>query len=109
LIHQVAKIEQQEVRWHIAQLFGRLTLAPHERELVLQVLSEYLTDRSKIVKTCAMQALADLAEQDAALRPAILSQLEVLTATGSPAMQSRGRKLLAKLKQHTPSRIKSEQ
>ena len=50
-----------------------------------------------IVKTFSMQALADIAEQDADLRPSILMQLQELTRTGSPAMQSRGRKLLARL------------
>jgi hypothetical protein len=44
-----------------------------------------------------MQALADLAEKDADLRPSIAIQLQELTRTGSPAMQSRGRRLLAKL------------
>lgn len=40
------------------------------------------------------EALADLAEQDPALRPEIIAKLETLTATGSPAMRNRGRKLL---------------
>lgn len=44
-----------------------------------------------------MQALADIAFVDAELRPTIIIQLERLTRTGSPAMQSRGRKLLAQL------------
>lgn len=98
LIQQVAHIDQQEVCWHVAQLFSRLELTPNERPAVLHVLSTYLNHPSKIVKTCAMQALADLAEQDAALQPSIVAQLETLTASGSPAMQSRGRKLLAHLK-----------
>ena len=41
--------------------------------------------------------LADIAEKDADLRPSIVVQLQELTRTGSPAMQSRGRKLLARL------------
>lgn len=98
LIQQVSQIKQQEVCWHVAQLFSRLELTSAERGAVLQVLSTYLTHPSKIVKTFAMQALADLAVQDASLRPGIIDQLEKLTATGSPAMQSRGRKLLAQLK-----------
>jgi hypothetical protein len=98
LLQQVAHIEQPEVRWHVAQLFSRLTLEPAEYPVVLAILAKYLTDQSKIVKTCAMQALAHLAEQEARLRPGIISQLETLTASGSPAMQSRGRKLLARLK-----------
>lgn len=99
LIQQISQIEQQEVCWHVAQLFSRLELTPAERHAVWQVLSTYLTHSSKIVKTFAMQALADLAAQDAGLYPVIVNQLEKLTLTGSPAMQSRGRKLLARLTQ----------
>jgi hypothetical protein len=57
----------------------------------------YLADNSKIVRTCTMQALADLAERNPALRQEVVPLLEELTITGSPAMQSRGRKLLARL------------
>ena len=101
LIGQVARIDQQEVRWHMAQLFSRLELIPKERRAVVAILSDYLKDESKIVKTFSMQALADIAEQDADLREPIIRQLEELTRTGSPAMQSRGRKLLAKLARPT--------
>ncbi len=98
LIRKVAKVNQQEVRWHVAQLFSRLELSKAERRAVVAILSDYLQDESKIVKTFAMQALADIAGQDAGLRAPIVKQLEALTRTGSPAMKSRGRKLLAKLK-----------
>jgi HEAT repeat protein len=97
LIRQVARIDQQEIRWHVAQMLSRLNLTRAERRRVVDLLAEYLKDQSKIVKTFAMQALADIAEQDADLRPSIVKQLQELTRTGSPAMQSRGRKLLAKL------------
>lgn len=97
LLQQVAKIEQQEVRWHVAQLFSRLKLAPEERRAVVEILHNYLNDKSRIVKTFSMQALADIAEQDAGLRAPIIKQLQELTRTGSPAMQARGKKLLAKL------------
>lgn len=98
LLRQVAKIEQQEVRWHAAQLFPRLPLTKAERGAVVKILHTYLTDKSGIVRTFAMQALADLAEQDESLRAPVIAQLEELTRTGTPAMQSRGRKLLAQLK-----------
>jgi hypothetical protein len=98
LIQRVAKIEQPEVRWHAAQMFARLTLTPRERRVVVAILREYLNDASSIVKTFSMQALADIAAQDAALCPAIIKQLEKLTRTGTPAMQARGRKALAKLR-----------
>jgi len=98
LIQQVAKIEQQEVRWHVAQLFSRLKLTSKERRVVVEILRNYLNDKSKIVKTFSMQALADIAEQEVELRNPIIKQLKKLTRTGSPAMKSRGEKLLATLK-----------
>lgn len=98
LIAEVAQINQQEVRWHVAQMFCRLELNGHDRKAVLQILLGYLRDESKIVKTFSMQALADLAEGDVSLRPQVTDLLEELTRTGSPAMKSRGRKLLKKLK-----------
>lgn len=62
-------------------------------------LLEKLTGKSKIVKTFAMQTLADIAAQDSDLRPQIITRLEELTSSGSPAMKSRGRKLIARLQE----------
>ena len=97
LIQQVAKINQQEIRWHFAQMFPRLELSKEEQAVVVEILLDYLDDKSKIVKTSSMQALADLAERDASLRLKVIKLLEELTRTGSPAMRSRGRKLLEQL------------
>jgi len=100
LIQQVAKIDQQEVRWHVAQMFPRLELSGEERAVVVEILLDYLNNKSKIVKTFSMQTLADFAERDADLRPKVIQLLEELTTTGSPAMKSRGRKLLEKLNRY---------
>ncbi|HXV42386.1 MAG TPA: hypothetical protein VEC96_04950 [Anaerolineae bacterium] len=97
LIEQVANIDQQEVRWHVAQMLPRLELSEAERARSVEILMDYLNDKSKIVKTFAMQALADLAEREAKLRPQVIKLLAELTQTGSPAMKSRGRKLLNRL------------
>lgn len=99
LLTEVAVCEQQEVRWHVAQLLPRLALSPAERRQALAILQSYLSDQSKIVKTFAMQALADLAMQEPALKPEVIPVLKELTATGSPAMRSRGRKLLKMLEE----------
>lgn len=99
LIRQVAVIEQQEVRWHVAQMIPRLELSDQERTVVVEILMDYLDDMSKIVVTFSMQALADLALEDPGLRPRVIAALERLTATGSPAMRSRGRKLLQSMSQ----------
>lgn len=91
------KEEQQEVRWHLAQLLPRLELGARERRDVVEVLKRYLTDKSSIVRTFAMQALADIGARDSRLRGPILERLRELTRTGSPAMKSRGRRLLVQL------------
>jgi hypothetical protein len=97
VIRLAAIAKQQEVRWHLAQLLSRLELSALERRRVVEILAEYFTDTSRIVKTFAMQALADIAAQDSELRTPITERLRKLTQTGSPAMKSRGRKLLVRL------------
>ena len=98
LIHHVARSDQQEVRWHVAQMFSRLNLTPKERRVVVETLIRFLDDRSRIVKTFSMQALADIAQQEPTLRTPVVRLLATLTRTGSPAMKSRGRRLLTQLR-----------
>lgn len=94
LLTKVAHINQQEIRWHAAQLFSRVEWTRAERSRIITILQDYLKDKSSIVRTCAMQALGDIAMNDAKLRRSILKQLKELTETGTPAMQARGKKLL---------------
>lgn len=91
--------EQQEVRWHLAQLLSRVELNRPERRRVVAIMSAYLKDKSRIVRTFSMQTLADIAARDPELRGSIVRRLAGLTRSGSPAMKSRGRKLLERLKQ----------
>lgn len=99
LLDLMAGSDQQEVRWHVAQMLPRLDLNEEERPMAVGILLGYLHDESRIVKTFSMQALAELAERDAILRPQVIQWLEQFTATGSPAMKSRGQRLLARLRQ----------
>jgi hypothetical protein len=99
VLTKVAAIGQQEVRWHVAQLLPRLALTPPHRARAITILRGFLDDDSEIVRTCAMQALADLAEHDEQMRAWVRPLLAELTRTGTPAMRSRGRKLLARLEQ----------
>jgi hypothetical protein len=96
LIGLLAETTEQELRWHLAQIVPRLSVTTDERHRIVSVLRDYLDDRSSIVKTFAMQALADLAIVDAALWPETKMLLEELTCSGTPAMRARGRKLLAR-------------
>jgi hypothetical protein len=97
LVGEYARCEQKEVRWHVAQMLPRLRWNTREQQQVYDILTVYLRDSSSIVKTFAMQALADLTTQAPKLRPAVLRRLLDFTAHGTPAMRARGRKLIANL------------
>jgi len=95
LIRELATTDQKEIRWHLAQMIPRLELNAQQRRHVNRALLSYLTDRSSIVRTFAMQALVDIAKDAPTLMPAVRRRIIKLTNTGTPAMRARGRKLLA--------------
>ena len=97
LLGLMADATQQELRWHLAAMVPRLPLNPKECKLTVSLLNGYLEDRSSIVKTFALQGLADLAQADAALRPSVVEMLREATRSGTPAMKARSRKLLIRL------------
>ena len=97
LLTHLARETQRQLRWHVAPMLARLQLGAEEQKHVVSLLLGYLTDSSSIVKTLAMQALADLATRDQALRPVVLLHLQELVVTGTPAMKARGKKLLRNL------------
>jgi len=97
LIEQATMSIQKEVRWHLAQVLPRLKLNQEEKAQVVDLLLSYTRDGSSIVKTFAMQALADIGMQNPNLRTSILTHLRKLTESGTPAMKARGRKLLEML------------
>lgn len=72
---------------------------------MLKILLGHLRDENKIVKTFAMQALADLATADARLRPQIVHLCGELTTTGRPGMKSHDKKLLKQLQKQSAYRI----
>jgi hypothetical protein len=98
LLSIAAGEEQIEVRWHMASMLPRLRLIPSERAAAVDVLHVYLKDSSSIVKTFAMQGLADFALRDSNLSERVMPVIEELTAIGTPAMRARGRKLLTALR-----------
>ena len=97
LLGLMAEAQQQELRWHLAAMVPRLELDSKERELVRSLLNSYLEDRSSIVKTCALQALADLAAQQSSIRPGVIEILRQAVRNGTPAMKARSRRLLLEL------------
>jgi hypothetical protein len=101
LLYEVAMSEQAEVRWHVAQMLPRLKVTADEQALAVEILLSYLNDSSRIVKTSALQALADFALRDAKLHEPVIDLLTNVLQSGSPAMKARGRKLLARLTEQT--------
>jgi HEAT repeat protein len=59
LLGLLTEAEQIELRWHLAAMIPRLCLTPAERQRAAAALHRYLEDRSSIVKTLALQALAE--------------------------------------------------
>jgi hypothetical protein len=96
LLRLATESGQQEIRWHLAQILPRLPLAADERRALVATFRAYLRDQSSIVKTCALQALADLAVADSSLRRTVRATIRARMVDGTPAMQARGRKLLTK-------------
>jgi hypothetical protein len=101
LLNTIANIDQQEVRWHVAQMIPRLNLTPTERVRALGILFAYFSLKSKIVRTFALQALVSLSYNDSDLRRRVIRILRDVIETGSPALKARGKKLLEQLRRAT--------
>jgi hypothetical protein len=94
LLGLASEATQAELHWHLALLLPRLTLTKSERERARTTLQRYLSDRSSIVKTCALQGMAELSKGEAQEEAEMLDLLEQVTRTGTPAMKARSRKLM---------------
>lgn len=97
LLGLMAETGEQELRWHLAVMVPRLPLNAKERQLAISSLNGYLEDRSSIVKTFALQGLADLALGDLSIRSRVIEILRQSARNGTPAMKARSRKLLGDL------------
>jgi len=99
LLDLMVEVKEKEVRWHVAVMVPRLLLNAKERKLVVSVLNDYLEDDSSIVKTFALQGLADLTRDDPSLRPRVMELLREAARNGTAAMKARSRKLLLHLEE----------
>ena len=96
LLSLLGEAREQELRWHLAVIVPRLALNFNERQRAMSLLNGYLQDSSSIVKTFALQGLADLARDDAS-RSSVTRILREASRRGTPAMKARSRKLLREL------------
>jgi hypothetical protein len=97
LLGLMAEADQAELRWHLAVLVPRLPLSSKERRLVSSLLKSYLQDCHSIVKTLALQGLANMAHTDPSIRMEVKEMLQQAAKSGTPAMRARSRKLLKAL------------
>lgn len=95
----MAEAVEPELRWHLALMVSRLPLSIRERPVAASLLVEYLKDHSSIVRTFALQGLAELAlkSDDADLRFQVTEILRQAVRGGTPAMKARSRKLLKQM------------
>lgn len=98
IISILSSVEQQEVCWHMAQVAPRLEYTAEEEDQIIEILKRYLLHKSKIVRVSAMESLAIIAKKNCSILDEVIKTIIKQTENGSPAIQSRGRKLLQRLK-----------
>jgi len=94
LLGLMIEAQEKELRWHLAVMVPRMELTIKEGAGVMNVLSAYLGDKSSIVKTFALQGMADLAAVEPSLQSRVIEILQEASRNGSAAMKTRSRKLL---------------
>lgn len=98
MLHLLATSQQQEVRWHVAQMLPRMALTSAQRRVVTRTLGRWLAqDRSTIVRVFALQALADFAMSSARPHAAMIRQIRCAAASKAPALVARAKQLTQQL------------
>lgn len=94
LLDLIETATQNEVRWHLAPILTRLDLLPDEVEDLAETFSRWFRRAdSRIVRTAALQGMADLAFRDARLIAEALKMTEQALSSPIPALKTRARKL----------------
>jgi hypothetical protein len=97
LLGLLSEAQPKKLRWNLALSIGRLPLTVPDCRRAVAALQTYLDDSSSIVKTAALQGLADLTRHDPSQLPAVLDLLRIHGRSGTPAMRARSRILLNQL------------
>lgn len=94
LIQNVARSEQQEVQWHVAEILGYINLTPVEAKIAGRILERYFdSSSSRILRVNALQALVTLSHTHAILKKPARRCLSAASASGIPSLAARARKL----------------
>ncbi|MFH1783689.1 MAG: hypothetical protein ABH868_02170 [bacterium] len=95
LIKEASKIDQKEVRWHVAQMLSYVNLSRLEKNQVIKILLKYIdTDTSNIVKVFFMQTLAEFAMKNEGMKLQVIKKIQSTMKNASPAVLNRGKRLI---------------
>jgi len=98
LINEVSEVQQQEVRWHVAQMISYLELTKSDMKNIMTILFSYIdSSKSNIVKVFSLQTLADIAIKDSSIKPKAIEKLKQMVKIGNPAVVNKCNKLIDKL------------
>jgi hypothetical protein len=97
LLDLLAEARPKKLRWNLALTIGRLPLSVPDCRRAATALHSYFHDPSSIVKTAALQGMADLTRHDPSMLPAVLDLLRIHGRSGTAAMRARSRILLKRL------------
>lgn len=97
LIQQAKTDTLPETRWHLAQVFGNLSLSDQETQDVLPILFEFLTTGTTLVRAWAVVGLANIAKSKPFLKAKILKEITTHESDQSQAVRNRVKQALRTL------------
>ena len=90
------------VRWHLAMIFGNLSLFPGETDRLVEALYALLGDESVFVRSWAITSLCLIGRDYPARRGEIIGRIVPLTQDHSIAIRTRTKKALTVLEDGAP-------
>lgn len=97
LIEEAKTDPLPETRWHLAQVFGNLTLSDRETRIILPLLYEYLRSGTTLVRAWTVVGLGNIAKSKPRLKAEILKVITVYKNDQSLAVRNRVKQALNSL------------
>ncbi len=99
LLNKISRVEQPEVRWHLAEMLTLVDLNQAEQAKAIKIMLRNLkTTQSRIVMAFSLQAIADIALKNPSYLPILKQELKVAVKSPVFALASRARILIKKHK-----------
>jgi hypothetical protein len=101
LFAEVAKSNQPSLQWHLAQIFGEITLSPTQKQRATSWLEERLRDKNVdwIVAANVMKTLVQYVKEGSAPKEKAVTLIEGQASHHSASVRKRAAKYLAELNQ----------